>query len=182
MARGTSKRAPPNVDRTTDFERSKQRLAGGALMFKPVLSALAVAAMATGLASCDKMGLGQQPAAAPAATPSGPSAASASSGAAPSMAPSMEASRAYQTVVIPGSSSASVGVFRINVSTGQVSFGWGSATSMTPIADLALPAGQYRLVGWSQPAGADGSVSWGMVRMDAMSGRVWTLNGAVPYN
>ena len=151
-------------------------------MIKPIVSAFAVAAMAAGLMSCDKMGLGQQPATAPAATPSAPAAASASSGAAPSMAPAMEASRAYQTVVIPGSTSASVGVFRINVASGQVAFGLGSATTMTPIADLALPMGQYRLVGWSQPAGSDGSVSWGMVRMDAVSGRVWTLNGAVPYN
>lgn len=153
-------------------------------MIKPVISALAIAAMAASLASCDKLGLGQQPAAAPsgASSPTSPSAASSSSGAAASMAPASETSRAFQTVVIPGSSSASVGVFRINVATGQVSFGWGSATSMTPIADLSLPAGQYRLVGWSQPAGSDGSVSWGMVRMDTVSGRVWTLNGAVPYN
>jgi len=97
-------------------------------------------------------------------------------------APGAATSRAYQTVVIPGSNSASVGVFRVNIATGQVTNGWGSATTMQPIADVTLPAGQYHLVGWSQPAASDGSVAWGLVRVDTVSGRVWTLNGSNPYN
>ena len=136
-------------------------------MIKPIFSTVAVAAMAAALVSC---GPQQPPAAAPAAAPSS------------EPAPGAATSRAYQTVVIPGSASASVGVLRVNIATGQVTVGWGDATTMQPIADLTLPAGQYHLVGWSQPAASDGSVAWGVVRVDTVSGRVWTLNGGTVYN
>jgi hypothetical protein len=68
----------------------------------------------------------------------------------------------YENVFVPGSSTANPGIIRINVATGQTITAFGAPSQMTAIPDLPLPAGQYHLTLWSQPAASDGSVSWGV--------------------
>lgn len=97
--------------------------------------------------------------------------------AAPAAATPAPDTAAYQAAVVPGSGSANSGYFRINISTGQVVSAWGNSSTATPIADTPLPPGQYHIYPYSQPAAADGSVSWGMMRVDLVSGRMRFLNG-----
>ena len=83
----------------------------------------------------------------------------------------------YQVVVVPGSETLNVDVFRLNVATGQTYASKVSSNEMYPVPDTPIPPGKYQLYAWSQPARADGSVTWGVERADMVSGRIWMLNG-----
>jgi len=83
----------------------------------------------------------------------------------------------YQVVVVPGSETLNVGVFRLNVATGQTYAAKVSSNEMYPVPDTPIPSGKYHLYAWSQPARGDGSVTWGVERADMVSGRIWMLNG-----
>ena len=83
----------------------------------------------------------------------------------------------YQVVVVPGSETLNVDVFRLNVTTGQTYASKVSANEMYPVPDTPIPSGKYQLYAWSQPARQDGSVTWGVERADMVSGRIWMLNG-----
>ncbi len=148
-------------------------------MFKPVILTAAVAVVAIGLASCSRFGIGNtapapNPPPAPAPAPSSVVATSGAPAASPITSPGPSA---YEVVVIPGSPSVNAGYFRVTVASGQVVDGWGSATQLAAIPDTPIPAGRYHLYGYSQPAAADGSVNWGLIRVDLNSGRMWVVTG-----
>jgi hypothetical protein len=83
----------------------------------------------------------------------------------------------FQLVSIPGSRSVTGGFLRINTATGQTVSGWNNQSVLTAVLDVSPPPGKYQLYFWTQPADADGSVSWNAVRMEKNSGRIWNLNG-----
>lgn len=84
----------------------------------------------------------------------------------------------YQSAVVPGTTTLTAGVIRINVSTGATVIAFGAPTQFIQIPDLAIPTGQYHVSVWYQPQNSDGSLTWGAMRMDRISGRVWLLSGS----
>jgi hypothetical protein len=82
----------------------------------------------------------------------------------------------YEGATVPGAQSATGGFMRINIATGQAVITWDGTAALTVIPDATLPAGQYHLYVWVQPV-PGGNVTWNAVRMDAVSGRIWGLNG-----
>jgi hypothetical protein len=92
------------------------------------------------------------------------------------------AADAYEFVTVkPPTSDTSLGIFRINVATGQVVTAWGNPQNYTVIADTpALPAGQYHL---RVPETLDQKGNWYLIRFDSQSGRFWLAvgGGSAPY-
>jgi hypothetical protein len=86
------------------------------------------------------------------------------------------AADAYEVVTVPNANAQNtIGIFRINVATGQVVNSWGTATNFVVIVDDAtLPAGEYHL---RVTEALDRSGTWNMDRYDAKSGRLWYLIG-----
>ncbi len=150
-------------------------------MLKPILATAAVAVAALSLAACIKLPGPANNAAPAGGPPPAPIVAANQASGAPAAGPAASAAsgHSYEGVVIPGSKSLVAGFFRINVSTGQTWQTWSNAPQqLTAIAESqTLPAGQYHLYAWSQPADADGNIAWGMMRFDFQSGRMWLLNG-----
>lgn len=90
----------------------------------------------------------------------------------------------FEGTYLRGSATGGFEFFRIDVATGQVLTVNGGAATITPIPDAtALPAGDYHLYLASDPANAQNVVSWGLMRLDSKSGRVWSLlgGGATPF-
>jgi hypothetical protein len=87
-----------------------------------------------------------------------------------------KAADAYELVTVrPATTDASLGMFRINVATGQVVFAWGYPTTFTASVDpVALPLGEYHL---RAPETLDQKGNWYLVRFDAISGRLWLASG-----
>jgi hypothetical protein len=88
----------------------------------------------------------------------------------------------YEMVTVsPASGDVALGIFRINVATGQVVSAWGSPETYTVIADPSpLPIGQYHLrVGET----LDQKGIWYLIRFDSQSGRFWVANrgGKAPF-
>jgi hypothetical protein len=85
----------------------------------------------------------------------------------------------YQATLIPGTTTTTGGVLRVNVATGATVIAFGAPTPFVQIPDLTIPAGEYHVQVWSQPQNADGSsVAWGAMRFDRVSGRTWLLSGS----
>jgi hypothetical protein len=84
----------------------------------------------------------------------------------------------YQAAVVPGTTTLPTGVIRINTASGSTVIGFGAPVQLIQIPDLAIPAGQYELRVWSQPQASDGGLTWGAMREDKVSGRVWLLSGS----
>ena len=84
----------------------------------------------------------------------------------------------YQAAVVPGTTTLPTGVIRINTASGSTVIGFGAPVQLIQIPDLAIPAGQYELKVWSQPQASDGGLTWGAMREDKVSGRVWLLSGS----
>jgi hypothetical protein len=94
-----------------------------------------------------------------------------------------ETAGTYQEAIVPGTSTITAGVIRVNVATGATVIAFGAPSQFAQIPDLAIPAGQYHISVWSQPQNGDGTLNWGAVRFDKVSGRVWMLSGSNPtYN
>jgi hypothetical protein len=94
-------------------------------------------------------------------------------------ASSAQAAEKFEAVTLEGTPKSNPALFEINVATGKVMSVWSSsATAQIPVQDsAALPAGEYHLF-VSINAAADGSnYIWMVNRMDANSGRVWSLTG-----
>jgi len=92
-----------------------------------------------------------------------------------------EAADAYEFVTVrPASIDFTLGIFRINVITGQVVGVWNNQKAFSVTVDSApLPAGEYHLR-FSETLDQKGT--WYILRFDAMSGRLWlgSGGGAVP--
>ncbi len=93
-------------------------------------------------------------------------------------APPADGSGAYQSAIVPGTSTLTAGVIRVNVATGATVIAFGAPTQFIQIPDLAIPAGSYHVTVWSQAQNNDGTLTWGAMRMDRNSGRVWLLSGS----
>ena len=82
------------------------------------------------------------------------------------------------TVVRPAAADSSPGIFRINVSTGQVVgvWGWGTAatTFQATVDPTPLPAGDYHL---RLVETLDNKGGWEIIRFDTKSGRTWSMSG-----
>jgi len=88
-----------------------------------------------------------------------------------------EAAR-FEAATLPGSPKMNPAFFRIEIATGRVVTVWGAGTAslMTTAEPAPLPAGEYHLYA-SNDIQPDGTVFWELVRMEAGSGRTWTLTG-----
>ncbi len=85
------------------------------------------------------------------------------------------AASAYEvTVVTPGGSATPV-IYRLNVTTGEVSYTYGVNFSGTKDPQ-AVPQGAYRLY---SAAGADGKGNYWLYRLETQSGRLWVLGAGV---
>lgn len=93
-----------------------------------------------------------------------------------------KAADAYELVTVrPATGDISLGIFRINVATGQVVTAWGNPKNYTATVDPApLPAGDYHL---RAAETLDQKGTWYLVRFDAKSGRFWIASGGgnVPF-
>jgi hypothetical protein len=86
------------------------------------------------------------------------------------------AADAYEVVLVqPASADVALGLFRINVASGQVVTAWGYVKTYTTTVESApLPAGEYHLhLGES----LDRKGSWYLYRVDSNSGRMWVAAG-----
>ena len=98
---------------------------------------------------------------------------------------SAHAAAKFEGISLPGTSKTNSGFFEIEVATGKVLSVWGNTTAnFTAIQESApLPPGDYHLYVLPNPQ-ADGSSYWMINRMDANTGRVWSLAGGgdAPYS
>jgi hypothetical protein len=94
----------------------------------------------------------------------------------PALSQQTPAQAVFEMVMVPpASADVAQGLFRINVSTGQVVTAWGYVKTYTVIAESApLPAGEYHL---HFTESLDRKGSWYLYRFDANSGRIWVAVG-----
>jgi hypothetical protein len=82
----------------------------------------------------------------------------------------------YEVVTIaPATTNINLGLFRINVATGQVVAAFGYVPNYTVLAEpTKLPAGEYHL---RVTETLDRTGGWYLNRYDAISGRLWYASG-----
>jgi hypothetical protein len=86
------------------------------------------------------------------------------------------AADAYEMVVVrPPAATNPLGVFRINVTSGQVFATWGTTTFVPSVEPAPLPAGEYHL---HVAETLDQKGNWYLYRLDAKSGRTWFATGS----
>ncbi len=95
-----------------------------------------------------------------------------------------QAAAKFETATLPGSPKMNAAFFRIEVATGRVVTVWGAGSTpfLTTAEPAPLPMGEYHLHS-SHDVQADGTVFWELIRMEASSGRTWTLigGGTAPF-
>jgi hypothetical protein len=95
-----------------------------------------------------------------------------------------QAAAKFEAVTLPGSPKMNPAFFRIEIATGRVVSVWSAGTTafMAAADPAPLPSGEYHLYA-SNEIQPDGTVFWELVRMEAGSGRTWTLTGggAAPF-
>src|ERR1700722_45432 len=86
------------------------------------------------------------------------------------------AADAYEIVMVrPASADIALGIFRVNVATGQVVTAWGYVKTYTATVDTTpLPAGEYHL---HLSESLDQKGDWYLYRIDSISGRIWVAVG-----
>jgi hypothetical protein len=89
--------------------------------------------------------------------------------------PARAADSYEMTMIPPLSAGIAIGVFRIDVETGQVVTAWGAAKTYTTVAEAApLPSGEYHL---QLSESLDQKGVWNLYRIDSRSGRFWYAVG-----
>ena len=87
-----------------------------------------------------------------------------------------KAADVYEVVIVPpATAQINLGIFRINVTTGQVVTAWGYVPNFTAIAEATkIPEGDYHL---RVTETLDRTGAWFLNRYDAKSGRLWYASG-----